>query len=85
MPLTHRRLRTGDTSRHVCPHLHCDYCGWLGLHNVRANGHPNGGQWRQCHCTACDGDFPEHHGTIFHGTQAAVELIVHVLACVAEG
>jgi hypothetical protein len=55
------------------------------LHNVRANGHPNGGQWRQCHCTACDGDFPEHHGTIFHGTQAAVELIVHVLACVAEG
>jgi hypothetical protein len=25
------------------------------------------------------------HGTIFHGKQAAVELIVHVLACLAEG
>jgi IS1 family transposase/transposase-like protein len=70
---------------HFCPHLHCDYCGWLGLNNLRANGHPSGGQWRQFHCTSCDGYFPEHHGTIFHGKQAAVELIVHVLACLAEG
>jgi transposase-like protein len=85
MPLTHRRPRTVDTSMHFCPHLHCDYCGWLGLNNLRANGHPSGGQWRQFHCTSCDGYFPEHHGTIFHGKQAAVELIVHVLACLAEG
>jgi len=55
------------------------------LNNLRANGHPSGGQWRQFHCTSCDGYFPEHHGTIFHGKQAAVELIVHVLACLAEG
>jgi IS1 family transposase len=27
----------------------------------------------------------ETHGTIFHGTQASVELIVRVLACLAEG
>ena len=27
----------------------------------------------------------ETHGTIFHGKQAAVELIVRVLACLAEG
>jgi hypothetical protein len=37
------------------------------------------------HCLGCNGYFPEHHGTIFHGKQAAVERIVHVLACVAEG
>ena len=37
------------------------------------------------HCTACEGYFPEHHGTIFHGQQAAVELIVQVVACLAEG
>jgi IS1 family transposase len=37
------------------------------------------------HCTACEGYFPEHHGTIFHGKQAAVELIVRVVACLAEG
>jgi transposase-like protein/IS1 family transposase len=70
---------------HFCPHTKCDYRGWLGLGNVRANGHPNGGPWRQFHCTACEGYFPEHHGTIFHGKQAAVELIVRVLACLAEG
>src|SRR5215467_4128567 len=85
MPLTHRRPSTVDTSMHFCPHLNCDDRGWLGLNNLRANGHPNGGQWRQFHCTSCDGYVPEHHGTIFHGKQAAVELIVHVLACLAEG
>jgi hypothetical protein len=85
MPLPRRRPRTVDTSMHFCPHRHCDYRGWLGLNNLRANGHPNGGPWRQFHCTSCDGYFPEHHGTIFHGKQAAVELIVHVLACLAEG
>jgi IS1 family transposase len=85
MPLTHRRPRTVDTSMHFCPHTDCDYRGWLGLNNLRANGHPNGGPWRQFQCTACEGYFPEHHGTIFHGKQAAVELIVRVLACLAEG
>src|SRR5919108_5447169 len=85
MPPTHRRPRTVDTSMHFCPHPECDYRGWLGMNNLRANGHPNGGPWRQLHCTACEGYFPEHHGTIFYGKQAAVELIVHVLACLAEG
>ena len=46
---------------------------------------PSGGPWRQFHCTVCQGYFPEHHGTIFHGKQVAVELIVQVLACLAEG
>src|SRR6266568_5047021 len=82
---TNRRPRGVDTSMHFCPHTACDYRGWLGLNNLRANGHPSGGPWRQFHCTACDGYFPEHHGTIFHGKQAAVELLVRVLACLAEG
>ena len=84
MPPTNRRPRTVDTSRHFCPHTDCDYRGWLGLNNLRGNGHPNGGPWRQFQCTACDGYFPEHHGTIFHGKQAAVELVVRVMACLAE-
>jgi IS1 family transposase len=70
---------------HFCPHTDCDYRGWLRLNNLRANGHPSGGPWRQFHCLGCNGYFPEHHGTIFHGKQAAGELIVHVLACLAEG
>jgi IS1 family transposase len=85
MPPTNRRPREIDTSRHFCPHVPCDYRGWVGLGNLRANGHPSGGPWRQLHCTACDGYFPKHHGTIFHGKRVAVELIVHVLACLAEG
>ena len=85
MSPTNRRPRTVDTSRHFCPHAGCRYRGWLGLGNLRANGHPSGGPWRQFHCTACNGYFPEHHGTIFHGKQVAVELIVRVLACLAEG
>ncbi len=71
--------------RHFCPHTGCRYRGWLGLGNLRANGHPSGGPWRQFHCTSCQGYFLETHGTIFHGKQVAVELIVRVLACLAEG
>jgi len=85
MAPTHRRPREVDTSRHFCPYSDCDYRGWLGLRNLRANGHPSGGPWRQFHCTSCQGYFLETHGTIFHGKQAAVELIVRVLACLVEG
>jgi transposase-like protein len=84
MPPTNRRPRTVDTSMHFCPHTGCDYRGGLGLGNVRANGHPNGGPWRQFHCTACEGYFPEHHGTVLHGKPAEVERIVRVLACLSE-
>lgn len=85
MPPPPRRPRTVDTSQHFCPHTGCRYRGWLGLGNLRANGHPSGGRWRQLQCTSCGGYFLETHGTLFHGKQVAVELIVHVLACLAEG
>jgi hypothetical protein len=55
------------------------------LGNLRANGHPSGGLWRQCHCTACEGSVLETHGTIFHGKRVPVDLIMRVLACLAEG
>jgi len=70
---------------HFCPHVGCDYRGWLGLGNLRANGHPSGGPWRQLYCHACQGYFLETHGTIFHGKRVSAELIVRVLACLAEG
>jgi hypothetical protein len=85
MPSPHRRPRTVDTSRHFCPHTGCRYRGWRGRGNLRATGHPSGGPWHQFHCTACKGYFPEHHGTIFHGKQVTVDLIVRVLACRAAG
>jgi hypothetical protein len=58
MPPTHRRPRRVDTSRHFCPHTGCRYRGWLGLGNLRANGHPSGGPWRQFHCTSCQACIP---------------------------
>src|SRR5215467_8728669 len=85
MAPTKRRPCAIDTSRHFCPHTGCDFRGWLGLGNLRANGHPSGGPWRQLYCRSCHGYFLETHGTIFHGKRLAVELIVHVLACLAEG
>jgi hypothetical protein len=68
-----------------CPHTGCDYRGWVGLTNLRANGHPNGGPWRQLYCRSCHGYFLETHGTIVHGKRLSVELLVRVLACRAEG
>ena len=43
---TNRRPREIETSQHFCPHFGCDYRGWLGLGNLRANGHPSGDPWR---------------------------------------
>jgi hypothetical protein len=50
MPPTNRRPRVIDTSMHFCPHISCDYRGWFGLGNLRANGHPSSGPWRQFQC-----------------------------------
>ena len=80
-----RRPRTGAPSRHFWPHTGWRYRGWLERGNLRANGHPRGAPGRQGHGTAGPGDFPEPHGTIFHGLQAAAELIVRMLAGLAEG
>src|SRR5215813_2594841 len=85
MPLTHRRPRVIDTSMHFCPHAGCDYRAWLGLGNLRANSHLSGGQRRQFYCRSCKRYFLESHGTILHGKRMSVELIVRILACLAEG
>jgi hypothetical protein len=85
MASTNRRPRVVDTSLHFCPHEGCDYRGCLGLGNLRANGPPSGGPWRQFHCTSCGGYVLETHGTLFHGKRASVDLIVRVIACLAEG
>jgi hypothetical protein len=85
MPPTHRRPHTVDTSRHFCPHAGCRYRGWLGWGNLRANGHPNGGPWRQFQCPSCRGYVPEHHGTIFHGKRVSPDLLVWAVGALAEG
>jgi hypothetical protein len=82
---TQGRRRTVDTHAHFCPEPDCSYHGWLGRGNIRSNGHPGGQPWRQLQCVSCHGYFYETRGTIFHGKRSSPELIVRVLACLAEG
>jgi IS1 family transposase len=82
---TRGRRRHVDTSTHFCPNPACAYRGWVGWGNLRANGHPNGGPWRQLLCVVCRGYFLETLGTLFHGKRESIELIVRVIACLAEG
>jgi hypothetical protein len=83
--MTRGRRRAIDTSMHFCPNPDCAYRGWVGWGNLRANGHPSGGPWRQLLCVVCRGYFLETLGTLFHGKRVSVDLIVRVIACLAEG
>ena len=85
MIFTRGRPRTVDTRSHFCPDPDCSYYGWLGRGNLRANGHPSRQPWRQLQCVSCHGYFYETHGTIFHGKRSSPDLIVRVIACLAEG
>lgn len=85
LPPTHRRPGILDPSRPFCPHGGCDDQGGLGVGNWRATGRPSGGPWRQVYGRACPGYCLETHGTLLHGKRVAVELMVRVGACVAEG
>src|SRR6266571_5180336 len=82
---TRGRPRQVATSQHFCPHPDCAYQGWVGRGNLRANGHPSGGPWRQLYCTGCDGYFQETHGTPLHGTRVAPEKLVWAVGALAEG
>lgn len=79
------RPRSVDTSSHYCPNQACPYYGWLGLGNIRSNGHPNGSRWRQLECRVCGRTFLETINTIFYGKQVAAETIWQVLKALAEG
>ena len=82
---TRGRRRQVDTTTHCCPNPDCASRGWVAWGNLRANGHPNGGPWRQLLCVVCRRSFLETLGTLLYGKRTSVELIVRVLACLAEG
>jgi IS1 family transposase/transposase-like protein len=85
MIFTRGRRRYVDTTGHFCPHAACSYHGRLGLGNIRANGHPNGRQWRQLVCLSCHRHFLETHGTPFHAKQVDPDKLVWAIAALAEG
>jgi hypothetical protein len=57
----------------------------VGLGNIRANGYPNGGRWRQLQCLGGKTYFQETHGTLFHGERVPPEVLVGAVTARAEG
>ena len=57
--------------------------GWAGA--ISCQWPSQWRSWRQLPCVVCRGYFLETLGTIFHGKRASVDLIVRVIACLAEG
>ena len=79
------RPRHVDTSQQFCPNPDCAYRGRVGLGNLSANGHPNGGPWRQLYCSHCEEYVLETHGTPLHGKRVAPDLLVWAVGALAEG
>jgi IS1 family transposase/transposase-like protein len=79
------RPRQVDTSAQFCPTPRCAYYGWVGRGNIRANGYPSGGRWRQFQCRSCRTYFLETQGTPLHGKRVVPEVVVWAVGAVAEG
>jgi IS1 family transposase len=82
---TRGRRRQVNTQQQFCPDHACAYYGWVGLNNIRANGHPRSGPWRQLQCVVCNQYFQETHGTPLHGKHVPPEMWVWVVGALAEG
>jgi hypothetical protein len=85
MTSTRGRRRQVATQRQFCPHPCCRYDGWGGRGNIRANGHPGGGPWRQLACVACGAYVLATHGPPWHGKRMPAERLVRVVAAWAAG
>lgn len=79
------RPRAVGTHTQYCPQKTCAYYGWVGRGNVRANGHPSSGGWRQFHCVVCNTYFLETHCTPLYGKPRPAERTVQAVAAMAEG
>ncbi len=79
------RPRCVQTDWHFCPDRDCTHYGWVGLGHIVANGHPNGGRFRQLYCTVCGTYFAESTGTIFYRSPLAPEVLSRIVKALAEG
>jgi IS1 family transposase/transposase-like protein len=85
LPSSQGRPRQVDTSGQFCPQPHCAYYGWVGRGNIRANGYPSGGRWRQFQCRSRQQYFLETHGTPLHGKRVLPEVLMWAVGALAEG
>lgn len=74
-----------DTRNHYCPNPLYRYYGWLGCGNIRSNGRPNGGRWRQLECVWCGKFFMETQGTVFYRNRVPAKTLLWAIAALCEG
>jgi transposase-like protein len=79
------RPRQVETSAQFCPTPRCASYGWVGRGNLRANGYPGGGRWRQFQCRSCQKYLLETQGTPLHDKRLLPEVLVWAVGAVAEG
>src|SRR5439155_19763650 len=84
-PSTRGRRRHRDTSHPCWPDPDWRSGGWGGWGPLTATGHPRGGSWRQRSGSSGGGALLETQGTLWPGKRGAVDLIVPVSGCWAEG
>ena len=77
--------RTVATQQQCCPALDDSDHGGHGCGNIRAHGQPGGQSWRKLPCVPCHGSCSEMHSTMIHGQLSSSDLLVRVIACLAEG
>ena len=53
--------------------------------NLRANGYPNSGRWRQFQCLSCKQYFLETYGTPLHGKRVVPEVLGWAVGTLTEG
>jgi len=81
---TTRRPREIDTSMHFYPHATCDNRSWVGLGNLHTNGHLMVAHGSSSIAPPATATFWKHMVTILYSNRIAVDLILRVLACLAE-
>jgi hypothetical protein len=82
---TRGRRRQSDTASHCGPNPAGAYRGWAGWGHLRAHGQPNGAPWGQRLGVVGRRYCLEPRGTLCHGQRASADLIMRVIACLAEG
>lgn len=74
-----------DSRGHFCPYANCSYRGWIGLDNLRTNGHPSGKRWRRLYYLGCKGYSQETYGAPLQGKHVEPHKLVWAVTALAGG
>jgi len=81
---TRGHRRTVAAQQQCCPTLDDSDHGGHGRGNICAHGQPGCQSWQQLPCVPCHGSCSEMHSTRVYGQRSSSDLLVRVIACLAE-